>query len=236
MSISLPVIGVTTYREQSRWGVWDETADVLHAAYSRSLEKAGAVAVLLPPGDPAGAEAVVARIDGLVIAGGADVDPARYGGEPHERTTEWREDRDAWELALLDAAAAAGLPVLGVCRGMQVMAVHAGGTLEQHTPDVVGSEEHSPGGDVFGEIEVVVFPGTLLAAAIGDKALVSCHHHQSVREHPGFVASARAADGSLEAMEDPERLYWLAIQWHPEATDQDGGLFRSLVRAARQTF
>jgi putative glutamine amidotransferase len=189
------------------------------------------VAVLLPPGDPSGAESVVARVDGLVIAGGADVDPARYAVEVHERTAGWREDRDVWELAVLDAAAARELPVLGICRGMQVMAVHAGGTLDQHTPDLVGHDDHSPGGDVFGEIDVDVVPGTLLGRAVGDKGSVHCHHHQSVREHPGFVAAAHAADGVLEAMEDPSRPFWLAVQWHPERIE-DAGLFRALVAAA----
>lgn len=229
----IPVIGVTTYREQARWGVWDEPADLLHVLYSRSIEAAGGVAVLLPPGNPVGAESVVARLDGLVIAGGADVDPARYAAEPHGRTAGWREDRDAWELALLDAAAASGIPVLGICRGMQVMAVHAGGTLDQHTPEIVGGDEHSPGGRDFGEIEVDVVPETMLARALGAKGTVQCHHHQSVREHPGFIASARAADGTLEAMEDPSRPYWLGVQWHPE-TKADAGLFRSLVDAANQ--
>lgn len=224
-----PVIGVTTYREQARWGVWDEPADVLHAAYARAIEVAGGVAVLLPPGDPSGAPLVVARLDGLVIAGGADVDPARYAAEPHERTAAWRGDRDAWELALLDAAST--LPVLGVCRGMQVMAVHAGGTLDQHTPDLVGHEEHSPGGDVFGEMRVEVVAGTRLAAAIGDGGNVACHHHQGVREHPGFTASAHASDGTLEAMERDDRPFWLAVQWHPE-TQVDAGLFRALVEAS----
>jgi putative glutamine amidotransferase len=228
-----PLIGVTTYREQSRWGIWHEQADVLHAVYSRSIEAGGGVAVLLPPGDPSGAESVAARIDGLIIAGGADVDPTRYDAEPHERTVGWREDRDAWELAMLDAAAAAGLPVLGICRGMQVMAVHAGGTLDQHVPEIAGHEEHSPGGAEFGVIDVDVVPGTLLGRAVGDKGSVHCHHHQSVREHPGFVASAHAADGVLEAMEDPSRPFWLAVQWHPERIE-DAGLFRALVEAARR--
>jgi putative glutamine amidotransferase len=230
--VTKPLIGVTTYREQARWGVWDESADVLHSVYSQSIEAAGGVAVLLPPGDPEGAVAVIARLDGLVIAGGADVDPARYGDAPHERTTSWRDDRDAWELALLDAAATTGLPVLGICRGMQVMAVHGGGTLDQHVPDLVGTDAHSPGGDQFGEIDVDVLPGTLLARVVGAKGSVACHHHQSVGDHPGFVASARAADGTLEAMESPDRPYWLAVQWHPE-TRADAGLFRSLVEAAQ---
>jgi putative glutamine amidotransferase len=229
--VTKPLIGVTTYREQARWGLWDEPADVLHAAYARSIEAAGGAAVLLPPSDAAAALAVVARIDALVIAGGADVDPARYGDEPHQHTTGWRDDRDTWELALLDAASDAQLPVLGICRGMQVMAVHGGGTLDQHTPDLVGTDDHSPGGAEFGAITVEVVPGTRLAGAIGERGAVACHHHQSVRDHPGFVASAHAADGTMEAMESPDRPFWLAVQWHPE-TREDAGLFRGLVEAA----
>jgi putative glutamine amidotransferase len=224
-----PLIGISTYREQSRWGVWDELADVLPASYARSVELAGGVPVLLPPGDAAGVASVVARLDGLVIAGGADVDPARYGEAPHDRTSTWREDRDAWELALLDAAPP-DLPVLGICRGMQVMAVHAGGRLEQHVPDVTGTELHSPGGDAFGEVDVDVVAGTRLAGAIGDKGSVRCHHHQAVRDHPGYLAAARAADGTLEAIEDPSHPFRVAVQWHPE-TREDAGLFRALVTA-----
>jgi putative glutamine amidotransferase len=230
--VTKPLIGVTTYREQARWGVWDEPADVLHAVYARSIAAAGGVAVLLPPADADAALAVATHIDALVIAGGADVDPWQYGAEPHVRTSGWRLDRDTWELALLDAAWDAHLPVLGICRGMQVMAVHAGGTLDQHIPDLVGTDEHSPGGAEFGEIAVDVIPGTRLAAAIGDRGEVACHHHQSVREHPGFVPSARAADGTLEAMEREDRPYWMAVQWHPE-TREDAGLFRSLVDATQ---
>ena len=225
-----PLIGISTYREQARWGVWDELADVLPATYARSVERAGGVPVLLPPGPADAARTVVARLDGLLISGGADVDPSRYAAEPHARTASWREDRDAWELAQLDAAPI-GLPVLGICRGMQVMAVHAGGTLEQHVPDVVGSERHSPGGAEFGEVDVDVLPGTRLAAAIGDKGSVRCHHHQAVRDHPGFVPAARAADGTLEAIEHPGHRFRLAVQWHPETRD-DAGLFRALVAAA----
>ncbi|MCD9199765.1 gamma-glutamyl-gamma-aminobutyrate hydrolase family protein [Aeromicrobium wangtongii] len=225
-----PLIGISTYREQARWGVWDQPADLLPTGYARSIERAGGVPVLLPPGDPEAARTVVARLDGLVIAGGADVEPARYGAEPHARTTGWREDRDAWELALLDAAAP-DLPVLGICRGMQVMAVAGGGSLDQHLPDRVGSDAHSPGGAAFGRIDVDVVAGTMLAAAIGDKGSVRCHHHQAVRDHPDFVPAAWAADGTLEAMEDPGHRFRLAVQWHPETAD-DAGLFRALVAAA----
>ncbi len=152
----LPLIGVTTYREQARWGVWDVRADVLHAQYADAVLTAGGVPVLLPPASTSDAVAavVVSRLDALVVSGGADVDPARYGEDPHPSTAAWREDRDAWETALVHAADAAGLPTLGVCRGMQLMAVAAGGSLLQHTPDLVGHDGHSPGADAFGTTEV----------------------------------------------------------------------------------
>jgi len=227
-----PVIGLSLYREQARWGVWDQTADLLPASYADAVSATGGLPVLLPPVEVLGAaDAVVARLDGLVISGGADVDPSRYGAEPHPRTAGWRPDRDAWESALLEAADAVGLPVLGVCRGMQLMAVHAGGSLDQHTPDLVDHLEHSPGGDAFGSIPVQVQPGTRLSGLVGDALAVSCHHHQSVREHPGFVATAHAADGILEAMERPGERFCVAVQWHPE-TAADVGLLAGLVHAA----
>jgi len=228
-----PLIGVTTYREPSRWGVWDVEADVLHAAYARSIDVAGGIALLLPPTDDPASDArdVVSRLDGLIIAGGADVDPRRYTEVVHERTAEWREDRDAWELALLDAARESHLPVLGICRGMQVMAVHAGGHLDQHVPDTLGHENHSPGGDVFGDVKIDLVEGTQLEKILVTGPSVRCHHHQSVLDHPGLIASAHADDGTLEAIEDPERPFWLAVQWHPE-TQPDAGLFTALVAAA----
>jgi putative glutamine amidotransferase len=233
---SPPVIGLSSYREQARWGVWDQPADLLPRGYADAIVTAGGAPVLLPVhADPsacgAAARAVVARLDGLVITGGADVDPGRYGEEPHPRTRSWRTDRDAWELALLDAAEARGTPVLGICRGMQVMAVHAGGTLEQHTPEAVGHDGHDPGGDTFGQTDVAVVPGSRLSAAIGPRATVHCHHHQAVRCHPGFVAAAHAEDGSLEAMEAAGERFCVAVQWHPEVL-ADAGLFRALVGAA----
>ena len=230
--MSAPLIGLTTYREEAAWGVWQQRADVLPTQYAAAVEATGGVPVLLPPVEQLGAaEAVVARLDGLVISGGADVDPAAYGESPHPRTAGWRPDRDAWERALLDAAEATGLPVLGVCRGMQVMAVHAGGSLEQHTPDRVGHEQHSPGGDEFGEVEVTTEAGTRVAALVGDRLSVNCHHHQSVERHPGFVAAAHAADGTLEAMEQQGDRFCVGVQWHPE-TAADVGLLAGLVRAA----
>lgn len=232
MTMGAPLIGLTTYREQASWGVWQQRADVLPAQYAAAVEETGGVPLLLPPvGQEGAADSVVARLDGLVISGGADVDPDRYGADPHPRTSGWRADRDAWESALLDAAEAVGLPVLGVCRGMQVMAVHGGGTLDQHTPDLVGHEEHSPGGDQFGRIDVTTVPATRVAGLVGATLSVNCHHHQSVRDHPGYRAAAHAADGTLEAMERPGDRFCLAVQWHPE-TAADAGLLAGLVRAA----
>jgi putative glutamine amidotransferase len=229
-----PVIGLTTYREQAAWGVWSQRADLLPAQYAGAVEAVGGVPLLLPPvAAPGAAAAVVGRIDALVISGGADVDPARYEADAHPRTTGWRRDRDAWELALLDAADAAGLPLLGVCRGMQLMAVHAGGSLDQHTPDTVGHEEHSPGGDTFGTTTVATEPGSRLATLVGSTVTVSCHHHQSVRDAPGYRAVATAADGTLEAIEAPTDRFCVGVQWHPE-TIADVGLLAGLVEAARE--
>lgn len=232
--VEAPVVGLTTYRQEAAWGVWNTRADLLPTEYALAVEAAGGVPLLLPPVATAGAaERVVKTIDALVVSGGADVDPAHYGAAPHERTAGWRPDRDAWELALLTAADAVGLPVLGICRGMQLMAVHAGGTLDQHTPDLVGHETHSPGGDVYGDIEVRTEAGSRLAALVGSHVEVSCHHHQSVATHPGFTAVARADDGTVEAMEATGERFRMAVQWHPE-TRVEVGLMAGLVDAARR--
>jgi putative glutamine amidotransferase len=177
------------------------------------------------------AAVVVSRLDGLVVSGGADVDPARYGEDPHPSTAAWREDRDAWETALVHAADAAGLPTLGVCRGMQLMAVAAGGSLVQHTPDLVGHDGHNPGADAFGTTEVTTAEESRVRGLVGPQVEVGCHHHQTVATHPGFEAVAWAADGSLEAMERPGTRFCLAVQWHPEVRD-DASLFAGLVAAA----
>ena len=226
-----PLIGLSTYRETARWGVWDQPADLLPSTYAESVRAAGGIPVLLPPQDATAAAEVVARLDGLVVTGGADVDPARYGEAPHARTVSWRTDRDAWELALLGAADHEGLPVLGICRGMQVMAVQAGGRLDQHVPDTVGHETHSPTGPEFGDVDISTCPGTRLRQLVGERAPVGCHHHQAVVDHPGFVPAAYATDGTLEAMETEGDRFRIGVQWHPE-TRADAGLFAGLVAAA----
>jgi putative glutamine amidotransferase len=225
-----PLIGLSTYREPAAWGVWNTVADFLPSVYARSVEAAGGAAVLLPP-QQLSAEDVVARLDGLIMSGGGDIEPARYGRQPDPHSRNFRRDRDAWELALLDAAEARGLPTLGICRGMQLMAVRAGGVLDQHTPDVVGHDEHSPEADAYGWISISTIPNSRVRELVGNHMQVSCHHHQSVASHPGFVASARAADGTVEAIEDQERPFWLGVQWHPE-NGEDYGLFSGLVDAA----
>lgn len=232
-----PLVGVSTYRERASWGVWHQRADLLPATYADAVHHAGGAPVLLPPAGSTdhleeSARDVVARLDALVVAGGADVDPAAYGEQAHPRTGPPRPDRDAWELALLGAALERELPVLGVCRGMQVMAVHAGGSLEQHLPDVVEHDGHDPGGDGYGDVEVRIDPTSRLGLLVGPTATVSCHHHQAVRSHPGYAAVAWAHDGTLEALERPGGPFAVGVQWHPEVV-ADAGLFAGLVQAAR---
>lgn len=233
MITARPLIGVTSYREQARWGIWDTTADLLPSTYARAVQHAGGVPVLLPPTEPApeAAASVVGRLDGLVVAGGADVAPERYGEEPHPHTGTPRADRDAWELALLDAADRRGLPVLGVCRGMQVLAVWGGGALEQHLPDLVGHDRHDPGGARFGSTTVTARVGSVVHRLVGEETQVHCHHHQAVRSHPGFEAVAWAEDGTVEAVERGGDQFCVGVQWHPEE-GTDGRLFRGLVEAA----
>ncbi len=228
--MSRPVIGLSTYRERARFRAWDTPADLLPARYSVSLEAAGGIPVLLPVVADA-AETVVSRLDGLVVCGGNDIDPSRYGAVPHPRTVGWRPERDAWELALLDAADAIGLPTLGICRGMQMMAVWSGGSLVQHVPDVVGDTRHSPAPDAYGPMAIATVPGSEVQKLLGDTFEVRCHHHQAVAQAPGFRVTATAADGTTEAMEADRHPFWVAVQWHPEVLEEFG-LFRGLVQAA----
>ncbi|QNK81249.1 gamma-glutamyl-gamma-aminobutyrate hydrolase family protein [Nakamurella sp. PAMC28650] len=228
-----PVIGISTYREPASWGQWDAVpAVLLPARYVDAVRAGGGTPVLLPPLGPADdAARVLSRLDALVIAGGADVNPSRYGEHPDEHTSGWRDDRDVSEYALLDAADDLGLPVLGICRGMQVMASRAGGRLHQHVPDLVGDDRHSPGPGVYGPVAVTTIAGSRLAQILGPGLSVPCHHHQSVAQAPGFTFSAFADDGVPEAMEAAGERFVLAVQWHPE-TATDMRLFTALAQAA----
>jgi putative glutamine amidotransferase len=225
--VSKPLIGVTTYLEPAAWGVWEMPAALLPAGYPRLIQVAGGLAALLPPDDPAQAEPVVSRLDGLVIAGGADVEPVRYGAEPDERTGPPARDRDAWELALIRAALASGTPLLGICRGLQLLNVALGGTLVQHLDGHVG------GVGVFGAHTVKPVPGTRYAEIVPEESSVPTYHHQSVdRLADTLVASAHAEDGTVEAVELPGAGWALGVQWHPEAGD-DMRVMSALVAAAR---
>jgi len=240
-----PVIGISAYCEQARWGVWETEAVVLPRRYVDRVTEAGGIPVLLPP-VPDIAEAV-SRLDGLMLSGGGDIDPARYGEEPAAEVTNVREERDTAEFALLGAAASLQLPVLGICRGMQVINVARGGSLHQHLPGVVGHDGHAPTPGAFGQHEVRVPPGSRLSQVLGaekrareaggaERTLtVPTHHHQGVnRLGKGLTATAWAEDGTIEAFEtDPAGPFLLAVQWHPEA-GSDLSLFRALVAVARE--
>jgi putative glutamine amidotransferase len=225
-----PVIGITCYVEPARFTVWDMTVALLPHMYVEQVVRAGGQPVVLPPaGDPA---PLVRRLDGLIVAGGGDIDPARYGAEPHRKTGHIRKFRDEAEFALVAAALDAGLPFLGVCRGLQVLNVARGGTLHQHLPDVVGHTDHCPAPGRFGPLPVTPVPGTHLAKALGtDPVTVPHYHHQAVdRLAPGLTVAATAADGTIEAVEPVSGTFTVAVQWHPEAAE-DGALFEALVAA-----
>ena len=225
-----PLIGISTYREQARWGFWDVPAVLLPAAYADAVATAGGEPVLLPTA--AVSADVVARLDGLVLAGGADVDPARYGEEPGPHTAATRLDRDASEVAVLQAALGRDLPLLAICRGMQLLNVVLGGTLVQHLPDVPETEPHQSGLGLYAERKVRTAPGSRLDAVLGPTATVNCHHHQALdRIAPALTASAWAEDGVVEGAEADGRRFCLAVQWHPE-TSEDRRLFDGLVAAA----
>jgi putative glutamine amidotransferase len=225
---------VTTYLERAQSGVWDVPASFLPHSYIESVTRAGGTVVLLPPQpvDETTAARVVAGLDGLVLTGGKDVDPARYGRAPHPITDTPRPDRDAWEFALLERAVSVDLPVLGICRGAQVLNVLRGGTLHQHLPDVVGHERYQLGDGVYSTAPVDVDPGTTLASLVGRRVEAKLYHHQAV-ETPGLgvVVSARTTDGVVEAVELPDRRFVVAVQWHPEE-DDDSRIFDGLVAAA----
>lgn len=225
----VPVVGITCYVEQARWGVWDVPAAVLPFRYVERVEAAGGRAVVLPP-TAAADDAVLDRLDAVVFAGGADLDPRLYGEQPHPQTTGLRPERDAAELPLMRAALDRDLPVLGICRGMQVMSVVRGGSLTQHLPDVVGHERHRPAPGVYGLHEVRLAPGSRVHAILGDTVSVPSYHHQGLDSPGSLTVTGWADDGTAEVVEDPSRRFALGVLWHPEAGD-DGRLFAALVAA-----
>ena len=237
-SSTAPIIGVTTYLDQAQMGVWDVPASYLPRVYFDAVNQAGGIAVLLPPQpvDAGIAHAVLSRLDGIIIAGGKDVNPALYGQERLVTTDEPREDRDDWETALLTAAIEDEVPFLGICRGLQMLNVTRGGTLHQHLPDVVGSERYSLGGGVFAENEVFVDPGTQVGDLLGggETLIGKSYHHQAIDSvGDGLTVTARSDDGTVQAVEVDGMDFGIAVQWHPEHTPDDLRLFAGLVEAAK---
>jgi len=228
-----PIVGITSYAEEARWGVWEAPAALLPLAYVDAVEAAGGRALLVPP-SAGGVEETLDVLDGLIVSGGADLDPASYGAEAHPETSDVRPERDSAELALLEAALARDLPVLAVCRGSQVLNVALGGDLVQHLPEVVGHEGHKHTPGVFADHDVDVLPGTKLHEVIGEHAPVKSHHHQGYgRLGDGLREAARADDGTVEAIEDPARRFALGVLWHPEE-GEDAALFQALVAEAKR--
>ena len=227
-----PVIGITAYDVEARFGTSSERASLVPARYVRSVLRSGGAPVVVPPA--ADATSVVEILDALVLSGGPDVDPSRYGAPAHARTRVAEDGRDEGELALLAAALGAGIAILAICRGMQLTNVAHGGSLHQHLPDVLGSDAHQPAGGGFGRNDVEVARGSAVAAALGATACAAaCHHHQAVdRVGDGLVAVAWSTDGTIEALESSRGQPLLAVQWHPEEGD-DPALFDWLVSASR---
>ncbi|QWT25323.1 gamma-glutamyl-gamma-aminobutyrate hydrolase family protein [Subtercola sp. PAMC28395] len=232
------MIGLTTYLEQVQSGVWDHPAAYLPQVYVEAVTRAGGIAVLLPP-QPA-SKAIAARVldalDGLIVTGGTDVDPALYGQAAHPSTDAPRRDRDAWEQALLLGALERELPFLGICRGAQVLNVALGGTLHQHVPDLVDGSRYRLGGGEFTTVPVDIDPTSKLASLLPDPGAlnVPVYHHQSIDQlGDGLRITAATDDGIVEAIELESAPFAVAVQWHPEESSDDLRLFTGLVRASR---
>jgi putative glutamine amidotransferase len=231
--VARPLIGITTYVTPAKWSYWELEAALIPVEYVRAVERAGGRALLVPPSED-GVEETLEALDGLLFSGGADLDPGLYDQEPHEETFGIHEERDRAELALLEAALERDMPVLAICRGSQVLNVARGGDLVQHLPEVVGDEKHKHTPGMFADHDVTVEDGTRLASLLGDRAPVKSHHHQGIgRIGEGLRVAAHAEDGTVEAVEDPDRRFALGVLWHPEA-GEDARLFEELVREAAQ--
>jgi putative glutamine amidotransferase len=238
-----PVIGISTYDDHASWRSWSARAAMLPAVYVQAVRRSGGRPVLLPPGgDDEEAAVTVAGLDGLVVPGGPDIDPERYGAARHPETQAPGPVRDAWEFGVTGAALSLGVPLLAICRGMQVLNVCRGGTLHQHVPDLVGHDRHDGGAGKYGQHRVRVSPGSLLAGIIPDDGHfeVPTHHHQAVDLlGDGLKAVAWEEDGTIEAVEaGPSALdglsgFVLGVQWHPEQ-GSDMRVFTALVSAATE--
>lgn len=238
--VTRPVIGICTALEKASWSVWELEAALLPMNYMHAVQRAGGLALLLPPDeqlveDP---DEVLAKLDGLILAGGADIDPASYGETPEEHTVNTVPERDRFEIALARGAIERDLPLLGICRGMQLINVACGGTLIQHLPDRFGHGEHRRVVGTFegSDHEVNLVPGSLAQDAAGQPVhTTKSHHHQGVDcLGAGLVISGTSVfeDELAEAIELPDKRFVLGVQWHPEA-DPESTVIAALVTAAR---
>jgi putative glutamine amidotransferase len=230
---SRPLIGITSYAEEIRWGVWTEDAALVPLAYVRAVEHAGGRPLVVPPSED-GLEETLDALDGVIFSGGGDLDPGLYGAEAHAATDVPRKERDAAELRLLEAALARDMPVLAICRGSQLLNVARGGDLVQHLPESVGHEQHRHEPGSFSDHEVKVAGDSRLGGLLGDRAPVKSHHHQGYgRIGSGLREVAWAEDGVVEGLEDADRRFALGVLWHPEE-GEDFALFQGLVDEARR--
>ena len=236
--VARPVVGIPTPIEHARWaGVWEADCAIVAMTYIGAVQRAGGIALLLPPDAQAAEEPaeLLDHLDALLLAGGADMDPASYGAAPHPRTAGVRAERDAFELALVRGALARDLPVLGVCRGMQVLNVARGGTLHQHVPELVGHEDHRRVPGAFGDHDVRLQAGSLAARAAGGLTVpTKSHHHQAIDAlGTGLrITGWSTLDELPEAIELPGARFALGVQWHPEA-DEASEVIAALVTEAR---
>ena len=240
----LPLIGISTYREQASWGVWDVDAAVLPYNYVDCVAEAGGVPLLLPPirnnrpeqvvaaGMRRPAAQLVGNLDALIVSGGPDANPALYGELPHTEAGLPRDQRDEWELALLAAALDRDIPVLAICRGAQLLNIAIGGSLHQHLPKVSGAVDHRAGTAVYASTRVTLAPESLPGSVLGPSINVSCYHHQAIAKlGAGLAVTGRAPDGTVEAVSVDGRAFAVGVQWHPEV-DRELRLFAALVEAA----
>ena len=230
---SRPLIGITSYAEEVRWGVWTEKAALIPLAYVRAVERAGGRPLVVPPTED-GLEETLDALDGVIFSGGGDLDPELYGADAHEATDVPRKERDAAELRLLEAALNRDMPVLAICRGSQLLNVVRGGDLVQHLPESVGHEQHRHDPGSFSDHDVDLAAGSRLGGLLGDRTPVKSHHHQGYgRIGSGLREVAWAEDGVVEGLEDADKRFALGVLWHPEE-GEDFALFKGLVDEARR--
>lgn len=228
-----PLIGITSYAEEVRMGVWQEESAVIPLAYVRAVEHAGGRPLVIPPVEE-GIEETLDALHGIIFSGGGDLDPATYGADPHPSTDKPKPWRDGPELAMLRAALNRDMPVLAICRGSQLLNVARGGDLVQHLPDELAHEQHKEQPGSFSEHGVSIEPQSRLGTLLGEHAPVKSHHHQGMgRIGDGLRPVAWAEDGIVEGLEDPGKRYALGVLWHPEE-GEDFALFQGLVDEARR--